>query len=424
MDLFLSPLPTHPSSPTFRVGDVSVYGDAILAPMDGFSDWPFRSLCSALGSAMSYTEFVRAEFIVGAFEHMLTRFKYEQEERPVVFQIYGDDPGLLLKAALMVQELSPDIIDINLGCPAKTVANRGAGVGLMRTPLKSIRVVPSAPSSIEMLSTMPGLLPGVSTMREMIDRTLFSVCNDETRFHLNGVFFESDGSKVRMVSTDGHRLSKVERTIANGPKLSAGVIIPKKGLLEMKKVLETGAACKLAIKTPHLFLVQEDIALAVKLIDAQFPPYEQVIPKDHKRVFWELFENRKEEWIVNFFRKAGYSVEEDAVATILELVENNTDALKTACSRITLFFPAGHRVTEADCDAMLAHNREETPFSLSGLAHCWSSVWRTGWLSQCRCDRRSHCRPCPQRPLAYRRPPMLHRQIPSEATDAAGSRSG
>jgi DNA polymerase-3 subunit beta len=123
-----------------------------------------------------------------------------------------------------------------------------------------------------------------AVLREMIDRTLFSVCNDETRFHLNGVYFESDGSKARMVSTDGHRLSKVERTIANGPKLSAGVIIPKKGLLEMKKVLESGPSCKLAIKTPHLFLVQEDIAIAVKLIDAQFPPYEQVIPKDHKKV--------------------------------------------------------------------------------------------------------------------------------------------
>ncbi len=123
-----------------------------------------------------------------------------------------------------------------------------------------------------------------AVLREMIDRTLFSVCNDETRFHLNGVYFESDGSKARMVSTDGHRLSKVERTIANGPKLSAGIIIPKKGLLEMKKVLESGPSCKLAIKTPHLFLVQDDIAIAVKLIDAQFPPYEQVIPKDHKKV--------------------------------------------------------------------------------------------------------------------------------------------
>ena len=123
-----------------------------------------------------------------------------------------------------------------------------------------------------------------AVLREMIDRTLFSVCNDETRFHLNGVFFESDGSKARMVSTDGHRLSKVERTIAGGPKLSAGIIIPKKGLLEVKKVLESGPSCKLAIKTPHLFLVQDDIAIAVKLIDAQFPSYEQVIPKEHKRV--------------------------------------------------------------------------------------------------------------------------------------------
>jgi len=140
MDLLHPTLPTPLSSPTFRVGDVPVYGDAILAPMDGFSDWPFRSLCSALGSAMSYTEFVRAEFIVGAFEHLLPRFKYEQGERPVVFQIYGDDPGLLLKAASMVQELSPDIIDINLGCPAKTVANRGAGVGLMRTPSKVAQI--------------------------------------------------------------------------------------------------------------------------------------------------------------------------------------------------------------------------------------------------------------------------------------------
>lgn len=134
-------LPSVPaSSPTFRVGDVPVYGDAILAPMDGFSDWPFRSLCSALGSAMSYTEFVRAEAITRAFEAMRPRFVYEAAERPVVFQIYGDDPAELLKAALRIREFSPDIIDINLGCPAKTVAHRGAGVGLMRTPLKVARI--------------------------------------------------------------------------------------------------------------------------------------------------------------------------------------------------------------------------------------------------------------------------------------------
>ena len=122
--------------PTFRVGAVPVYGDAILAPMDGFSDWPYRSLCSALGSAMSYTEFVKAQFIVRAFEHMGTRFTYEEAERPVVFQIYGDEAGEIVEAAIRVQAMRPDIIDINMGCPSRTVANRGAGVGLMRRPLE------------------------------------------------------------------------------------------------------------------------------------------------------------------------------------------------------------------------------------------------------------------------------------------------
>lgn len=142
-----APDPTPP--PTFRVGNVPVYGDAILSPMDGFSDWPFRSLCSALGSAMSYTEFVKGEFIVRAFEHTLPRFAFEEAERPVVFQIYGDSVDELLNAALRIQELSPDVIDINMGCPAKTVANRGAGVGLMRTPFKVAQIFQTLTSALK-----------------------------------------------------------------------------------------------------------------------------------------------------------------------------------------------------------------------------------------------------------------------------------
>lgn len=122
-----------------------------------------------------------------------------------------------------------------------------------------------------------------NSLREMIDRTLFSVCNDETRFHLNGVLFECDGAMARMVSTDGHRLSKVDRPLPGGPQLSSGVIIPKKGLLELKKVLDGTGVAKIAIKSPYLFLSVDRLTLAIKLIDAQFPPYDQVIPKNHPR---------------------------------------------------------------------------------------------------------------------------------------------
>ena len=131
--------PETPQTPTFYVRDVPVYGDAILAPMDGYSDWPFRSTCRALGSAMSYTEFVKVEYILDRRRRVPAKFAFEESERPVVFQLYGDDPNKIVEAALRVQDMGPDIIDINMGCPAKTIASRGAGVGLMRTPLKIAR---------------------------------------------------------------------------------------------------------------------------------------------------------------------------------------------------------------------------------------------------------------------------------------------
>ncbi len=142
-----SPQASQP--PSFHIREIPIYGDAILAPMDGFSDWPFRSLCRALGSALSYTEFVRAQHIVQAYEKMALRLTYEEAERPIVFQLYGDDPDELLEAALRVQEKRPDILDINMGCPARKVIYTGAGVGLMRSPLKIARIFRKLSAALE-----------------------------------------------------------------------------------------------------------------------------------------------------------------------------------------------------------------------------------------------------------------------------------
>ena len=128
---------TNPApSPTFRVGSIPIYGEIILAPMDGVSDWPFRSLCRLQGSAISYTEFVRAEDVLEGRKSVFKKLTFDESERPIAFQVYGDDPDDIVEAAVRVRELEPDTIDLNMGCPAKSVANRGAGVGMMRTPLK------------------------------------------------------------------------------------------------------------------------------------------------------------------------------------------------------------------------------------------------------------------------------------------------
>jgi len=122
-------------------------------------------------------------------------------------------------------------------------------------------------------------------LRDMIAKTAFSVSTDETRQHLAGVLFESDGTKARMVSTDGHRLSKVGRELPGGPKLDHGVLIPRKGVSEIRRVLENREGpSEIGVHQGHFVLRADDVALTVKLNEGQFPPYDQVIPKDNDRV--------------------------------------------------------------------------------------------------------------------------------------------
>lgn len=136
-------------SPTFFIRDLPIHGDAILAPMDGYSDWPFRSICRELGSAMSYTEFVKVEKILSRSKEPRKRLYFTEVERPITFQLYGDDPHTILKAALVVQEWNPDIIDINMGCPAKSISDRGAGVGMMKSPLRIARTFRKLSSTLK-----------------------------------------------------------------------------------------------------------------------------------------------------------------------------------------------------------------------------------------------------------------------------------
>mgnify|MGYP000847920196 FL=1 len=91
---------------------------------------------------------------------------------------------------------------------------------------------------------------------------------------------------------------------------------------------------------------------------------EALVPKDHKKIFWELFENKKQKWIRRFFAQSKIGIEQEAIDVLLELVENNTEALKTTCTHIGLFFEPGTTLTAETVEHLLAHNKEETPFTL------------------------------------------------------------
>jgi len=125
---------------------------------------------------------------------------------------------------------------------------------------------------------------------EMIDRTIYSVSNDETRYHLNGVYFEKnqiDGkTQLRMVATDGHRLSVVDRFSAESGKdvIKGGVIIPRKGLVEIKKLIDLSQdKIEMAIEGSQLIVKTNSTVLMVRLIEGKYPNYQQLIPEKMKK---------------------------------------------------------------------------------------------------------------------------------------------
>lgn len=131
-------------------------------------------------------------------------------------------------------------------------------------------------------------------LREMIEKTIFSVSTDETRYHLNGVFFEKQqiqGANVyRMVATDGHRLSLIDRksekksSQTQHPSGPQGVIIPRKGLHEIRKQLETsGELVQMAIEGSQLILKSGSATLMVRLIEGKYPNYQQLIPQSFRQ---------------------------------------------------------------------------------------------------------------------------------------------
>jgi DNA polymerase-3 subunit delta len=105
-----------------------------------------------------------------------------------------------------------------------------------------------------------------------------------------------------------------------------------------------------------VILVSEETRAAKSLEDA--------IPPRRRRVFWELFENQKTEWVRDFFRREGCRIDGEGIAAILEMVENNTEALRRECSRLILFLGKNRAISAADVEEWLSHSREESAFTL------------------------------------------------------------
>src|SRR5579863_5800347 len=118
----------------------------------------------------------------------------------------------------------------------------------------------------------------------MIDKTIFAVSPDEARYNLSGVYMESPSAgAVRMVATDGHRLAMIEREV-KGFKMDGGAIIPRKGVAELRKILDQSGdgEVSLAIDGQLAYLKRDKTEVSMRLVEGEFPDYRGVIPKSSK----------------------------------------------------------------------------------------------------------------------------------------------
>ena len=108
--------------------------------MEDVTDPAFRHLCKRYGADRVYTEFVNADALVRDVASTMRKLTINDAERPVAIQIYGREPEAMADAARIVEQVKPDFIDINFGCPVKKVAGKGAGAGLLRDVPKMLAI--------------------------------------------------------------------------------------------------------------------------------------------------------------------------------------------------------------------------------------------------------------------------------------------
>ncbi|MBW1981064.1 MAG: DNA polymerase III subunit beta [Deltaproteobacteria bacterium] len=126
-------------------------------------------------------------------------------------------------------------------------------------------------------------------LKDMIDRTIFAVSTEETRYNLAGIYFEKifaeeKATGLRLVATDGHRLSMMERPLENIEQFpfQKGAIVPRKGMYEVSRLLEEAAEVKVAFDDNNAVFQLAETSLVVRLIDGDFPDYSTVIPREFK----------------------------------------------------------------------------------------------------------------------------------------------
>ncbi len=138
-----------------KIGNVEL-GDfpLLLAPMEDVSDPPFRAICKEQGADMMYTEFISVEGLIRDATKSVQKLDIYPEERPIGIQIFGANLDSMMKAAEIVEEAKPEVLDINYGCPVKKVVKKCAGAGILKDIPKMVELTKAVVNSTNLPVTV------------------------------------------------------------------------------------------------------------------------------------------------------------------------------------------------------------------------------------------------------------------------------
>ncbi len=138
-----------------KIGNVTIATPVLLAPMAGYTDTAFRSICMRYHAGATFTEVVNATGIMINSKQTLHLLETVPEERPIAAHIYGNDPAIMAKAAIVIEKLNRfDYIDINCGCPVRKIVLRGCGAALIKSPKLIESIVKAVRESVSMPVTI------------------------------------------------------------------------------------------------------------------------------------------------------------------------------------------------------------------------------------------------------------------------------
>lgn len=129
---------------TLKIKDITLSSPYLLAPLAGFTDIAFRSICREYGAGLTYSEMVSAKGLVYGNEKTEDLLRLYDNETPSAVQIFGSEPDIMARA---IKEIKADIIDINMGCPVKKIVSNGEGSALMKNPSLAYDIVKSCVKS-------------------------------------------------------------------------------------------------------------------------------------------------------------------------------------------------------------------------------------------------------------------------------------